>query len=401
MSKFYSAKYIIDNKLHSETIYMDNIRSVRNELGSRNVTIISIKEKKTPWWKEEIISNNYKNRFLRAISFHVEAGMSAPRALSLIIKEEDNTSIREKLEMSEEILRRGGSFSEAIDSIGFFSQGVIALLTAGEQTGTLPNAINTATTYLDETKSQNKGFITSIIWFITEFSFAILGALSVQKTLLPWIEKQLTSTQIEDLEAKQRILDSISTAYIANGVLTYSSILLIIIFSLILLGSRMTHKGIKEKSTRILSALPGMKPVIYDSTLYIHMYLISHMLNKGVPFSECLKVCRKSTKLNEIKGMWDDIILKLNKGFSISHAFEDAQFITRAEKLEIQSHQNAQQLARITLSISNERKVASREGKKRAVMTGLIIAVGFSVISLGIAIWAFSLQSSSINLLIQ
>ena len=400
-NRFFSAKFLIDGDVHSETLYMESAHAVRAELSSRNVTILSIREAKTPWWKEEFIGASYKNRFLRAISFHVEAGMSASKALSLIIKEEENTSIRRKLELSEEILKRGGSFSEAIDAIGFFSTGVIALLTVGERTGTLPNAIKTATTYIEETKSQNKGLRTSIFWFMTEFLLALSGAISIQYQLIPWIEAQLINSKIEDESIRQGLLDSINTAYFANGSIILLSLATLIAFLLVFLGSRHSHKQIRERCNKILSKMPGMKSVIYDSTMYIQLYLIGEMLKRGTPFSECVRVSSSATKTLEFKNMWNDLLEKINKGFSISHAFEETNYISRAEKLEIQSHQNSEQLSRILLAISNERKLSSMDGKKKAVMIGLVISLSFTFVSLGIAIWVLQLQSTSINLLLQ
>lgn len=394
-NKFYQATYIFNGHEKTEEFYVATPQMVRNDLAHRGIIPTRVQEMSMPWWKEEVISLAYKKRFLRAVGFHVRAGMTPGRALQIVTEGEENHSVRKKLELAQQVMVRGGMFSDAIDTLDFYPYAVIALLAAGEKTGTLPESIEMANQYMTEAKSNNKGYATSATWFGAEFLMAVSGVVAVQYQFLPWIRDQVSSSQskaeVGDLMAK------IDLAFLVNGGL----LVLAILFMVGLIGLFATlffAKGeIKLKAAHLVSKIPGMKPVIYDSEFYVAFSLIAKMLSKGVPFSEAIKTCEETSKMPDIMRLWQNIQERLRAGYTIAHAMNYRSFFSKAELVELQAHQDAKQLQQVVETMAEDRKDMALQGKKRVVMMGFAISMGYSFLSALIAIWALMLQSQGIN----
>lgn len=393
-SKFYKAKYLVGGQERSEIFYLPNERSVRKELARRNLMAMSIEENVVRWYEQEIISSTYKFKFLRAIGFHVQSGMSPGRALKTVIEGEDNKSIRATLERAQEVLSRGGSFAEALQLIGFYSNSVIALLLAGEKTGTLGNSITTAIKFMEETQSSAKAHKSAMTWFAIEFMMAFSGVIAVQYTFLPWIQQQVMQNQNGDAE----LLRQLDVAFFLNGSLMYLAIALVLgvigLAGAIMFG----NSNLKQRAAKKLAKIPGMRSVFYDGALYIHFFLLEKMLSKGAGFSSGLESCIESSSLPDIEHMWRDVQTKIKQGYSIDYALTQDGLLTKPEMIEIQAHQDMIQLEHVFKTIANERKRNSIEGQKKVVMVGLFLSIGYSLLSVAIAIWALSLQSQGFNL---
>lgn len=398
-NRFYEATYIIADQERNEEFYMSSATAVRNELGRRGIVPTRVVEMKTPWWKEEIISMAYKKRFLRAIGFHVRAGMTPDRALQIVTEGEENHSIRKKLELSQQVMIRGGMFSDAIQVLNFYPQAVIALLAAGEKTGTLPESVEMANQYLTDAKDNTKGYITSAAWFGIEFMFALTGVIAVQWQFLPWIRDQIDTSKAN--EAAESLLAQIDLASIVNGGLL--AIAIIFILGLVgLFGTLIFAKGeTRLKAARLVSKIPGMRPIIYDSEFYVSFALIAKMLSKGVAFSEAIKTCEETSKMPDIRRLWQRIQDQLLAGYTIAHSMSFPQFFTKAELVELQAHQNAQQLQQVFETMGEDRKETAIQGQKRVVMMGFGISIAYSFLSALVAIWALMLQSKGIDISIQ
>lgn len=395
-NRFYQATFLFNGQEKTEEFYMANRQMVRNELSNRGIIPTRVVEMSSPWWKEEYISLAYKKRFLRAVGFHVKAGMTPGKALQIVTEGEENHSVRKKLELAQQVMIRGGMFSDAIDTLDFYPYAVIALLAAGEKTGTLPESIDMANQYMTEAKSNNKGYITSATWFGAEFFMAVSGVVAVQYQFLPWIKDQAGKAKNEG--SAELLMDKIDLALIVNGGLLILAIVFLIGL-IALFGTLFYAKGeVKLKAAQYVSKLPGMKPVIYDSEFYVAFSLIAKMLSKGVPFSEAIKTCEETSKMPDITELWRKIQARVKSGFTIAHSMSYRAYFSKAELVELQAHQDAKQLQQVIETMAEDRKEMALQGKKRVVMMGFAISMGYSFASALIAIWALMLQSQGIDI---
>lgn len=398
-SSFYEAKYILEGKELSEILYLPSAQDVRNELGKRNISPLSVREKKINWWEEEVISSDYKKQFLQSISFHVESGMSPAKALSIVVEGEENRSIRKRLELAQEVQNRGGSFSEALRTLKFFPEGVLALLEVGEKTGTLADSIETANTYLEETAKNNKGFYAQVIILTMEFLFGFSGVVTIQYTLLPWIEEQIKGSAGQaEPERMEYLTRSIELAYSMNFGLMLLGIVLFLVVVTIVMLLKFGSKKVQLPVSRFVSKIPGMKAVIYDSILYVHFFLISRMLSKGASFENAVQVCINTSRMQDLKAMWQNVVSRLESGHEISYAMRQDSHITKSESTQLQHHQDSNQLQRVFTAMGDYRKQTAASGKKRVGLIGFVISMVYSGLSLLIALWIIKLQGQGFNL---
>lgn len=398
-NKFYQATFIINGQEKTEEFYVASRQMVRSELAARGIIPTRVVEMSAPWWKEEIISMAYKKRFLRAVGFHVRAGITPGKALQIVTEGEENHSIRKKLELAQQVMIRGGMFSDAIDTLDFYPYAVIALLAAGEKTGTLPESIEMANRYMTEAKANNKGYKTSAAWFGTEFAMAVSGVFAVQYQFLPWIRNQVDTSKAN--EQSDLLLQKIELASMVNGSLLILALLFVIGLSALFATLFFAKGEVKLKAAQMVSKIPGMKPIIYDSEFYVAFSLIAKMLSKGVPFSEAIKTCEETSKMPDIGMLWHKIQERLKAGYTIAHSMSFHRFFSKAELVELQAHQDARQLQQVFETMAEDRQEMALQGKKRVVMVGFGISMGYSFLSALIAIWALMLQSQGIDIGIQ
>ncbi|MFD2274160.1 type II secretion system F family protein [Undibacterium arcticum] len=135
------------------------------------------------------ITGAYKEQFLRAIYFNCSA-MSAAKALEAVI-ESDTSSVRTQLNPALAIIKRGGSFMEAIEALNAFDESTLAILEAGERTGTLSEAINTAVEHLQSSATTAKLMIGMGTFAAIEVFMAVSSLLGNRYGMLPSMTKNI------------------------------------------------------------------------------------------------------------------------------------------------------------------------------------------------------------------
>ena len=89
------------------------------------------------------ISRSYKQKFLQALSFNVQAGLSPEKALEQVILGELGEP-RLALNRSLNALQQGYGFVQCLEMLEWFDDSTVAVLRAGEAVGRLSQALDTA-----------------------------------------------------------------------------------------------------------------------------------------------------------------------------------------------------------------------------------------------------------------
>lgn len=373
--------------------FLPDEATVRAEIIESGGHPLSIRRREYKWWQREWIDNQYKLRFLRAIGFHVSAGLSSGKALYVVIEGEEHSGKRLELEPALEVIRRGGTFSDAVRQMRMFDRTIVSLLTAGERTGKLDQAIKSAVAHIETSRGHWKVLTGALGWMAFDLFMAISSVIAVQYQFLPWLEKSGIDSQ--DPAAIQKFKESIDLAYILNGSLLWFAVVAI----LAVVGftvAYFTSKGqLKEKVENLIIHIPMIKSFIYDGSLSDTFGIVGRMTEGHVSFSDASKIASDATSIPAIKNFWNNACKRLQYGDPIGRAMSST-LLSRSEILEINAHQNASQLSSVFLSIADERRDNAKRGTRKIVVLSVVGSMLYAVASALVALWALWVQNQGL-----
>lgn len=387
MAKIFTAVYL-DNLKHEKKsdFFLPNERAVRTAIVMNDWVPLRIREKKVFWYQREWINRDYKIRFLRAVSFHCEAGLSPGKALFLVIEGETHSEKRLELEPALEVLNRGGAFSDALLQLKMFDKAIIAMLKAGEKTGTIKHSIEAAVSYLEARKSIWKTLASALGILSFDIFSAVSMVIGMQFTFLPWLEKNGLAT--DNPEAVEKFSSSLKIAYTVNGFLLGIAVLAVLGGALAVLFIFIKKGAIKDIFENTMSKLPLLRSVMFDGSLSDTFYITGKTMKGNVPFSVAIETAAEATSLPMIVRLWTDAKERILKGIPIHRAL-DSKLLTKAEKLELEAHQNNKQLSELFISMADERGYTYRKGMRKLVIfvtiatvvyTAIVVLVGLKVL---------------------
>jgi general secretion pathway protein F len=374
-------------------LFLPNVGQVRKEIEQSGSYIISIKEHTHSIWQKEWFSRDYKINFLKAMFFHVDVGSSPGRALMLVIEAEKNPRKRIELEPALQVLKRGGTFTDSIDVLGLFDRPIIAILQAGEFSG-LNVAISDAITMLQTRKGVIKTLLQAVGILGIDLFVSFSSCVGVHYQVLPMMEKQIPTDASPEKIAHYK--DIIESAYFYNGILMWISFVIILLFAVAGIFSASGQKG-RDFVSDLLAKMPIFKRMIYDALLADSFMLMGRMLSSGVSLMNCVKILESVAPLKSLVHFWNRIHASLGNGESVSKAFNDRNILVASEKMILESHQDKNQLAKIMLSLSEQRLSMSESGTKAFMKLVSAFALFYVLATVGIALMVLKIQDFGIS----
>lgn len=366
------------------------IREIRREEGSP----LEIKLHVKTFLNSEIISRRYKMMFLQALAFNVEAGMSAGKALEIVIRNEANVAVQMELTAAQDILTKGGAFSDALDAISFFDRITISILVAGEKTGSLRQALASAVEHYESTNHTSKTIFGMFSFLIIDLLTVVSTSVGVQWTFIPMMQKQgIESKDPALVEAFQR---KIELAYLMNGALLWVAVLITVvagIFAYFAFSKR--PSPMKTKVEHLVGRMPLLSSFFTNTAVAESFAVAATMLSGGVRLNETVDVAQGATSYPSVQRYWQRVRKRLMMGDTVSRAMLFTP-ITQTEYLIISAHRSASQLTKVFRDIANERaRLAIINAKviNRALVIGSMAYAASSVL---IYLWLLWVQNEQV-----
>lgn len=366
---------------------------VREVLSEGGVPLKIERHKKT-LLNTEVVTRGYKKTFLQALAFNVEAGMSPGKSLEMVIQSEGKVAMQLELTAASDILAKGGTFSEAIDAISFFDRVTIAILVAGEKTGSLRQAISSALGHYEASSMTTKSIFGMLGLIAFDLVTVVSTAFGVQYAFLPKMAsdgiQSSNPTVISDFQAK------IALGYVLNGSLLWTAAVITVLSVLFIYFSLARDPGpLKELVDRVMQRLPLLKQFFENTAVAESFSVAASMLGGGVRFSDTITVASTSTSYPTMHKYWARVKTRMMLGDTIARAMY-APPITQNEYMLLSSHRRADQLTKVVLDISRERGEKSRSNAKtlnRVLLSGAMLYASASVL---IYVWLLWVQNEAV-----
>lgn len=387
-----SPKDIEEGRLEAESV-----KFAVKRLKDRGLYPLSIKEETTAQRRIYRIRKSEINLFIQELANLINSGFPLAKALSTLIIQSENPSLKKMIKSIKDDVEKGLSFSEALKFYpDFFDSFCISMIKVGELAGMLDIALRKIAEYNDkqeELKEHLKSALTYPILLI------IVGTITVF-ILISFVIPKFTEIfkdfgQILPLPTRILILIS-----------SFMSKFWWIIVILFLLGGVFIKYYLKKEKIRLIFdelklKLPFIGRLLRDREISHICYVLGSLLERGIPITEALKVCADTSRNSLYSNRFISFQKNIKEGERLSNCFKNTFLFPPVVGTMIGVGEESGDLSNMLL------KVASiyQERENRHIKTFLSIFEPALLLILGsiigLIVWSILLPIFQMNILIK
>lgn len=338
------------------------------------------------------VTSDYKLKFMMAILFAVQAGDSVGTALEKTI-ESEQWPLRGRLDPALRMLRAGATFTEALAILSFYDETTLAILGAGEHTGTMAQALGTALQHLQRKSSADNIMKSAVTMIMVDIMMAMSSSMSAVFGLLPQAEKQ--GLQTKDTEALAKWAQAIHLGYVSNWILLAGAAIALGFALVAWLGYEFGTPDTRKRVEKALRKLPYLGPSLLHDGMSVSTGIASHLLKGGVLFDSAVDITARAIRLPQVKEYWAKVRAVTLAGVPTTTAMA-REPMTGAERRVLSAHTNAVQLAEALSQISAFRQEQSAKANKRFIVMGLVGSFLYSALGIASTLYVNYIQITSI-----
>jgi len=273
-------------------------RELLNNLGRRNITVISLSETRQarsssllPFGKKKLKTFDLVI-LCKQLATLVKGGVPLIRAIESISAESKSVVLRSVLGQMRNYIREGDSLSGSIKRFpGMFSPLFIALVEAGEKVGALDIMLERLSNYLLATDRINKKIITALTYPIFIITFFIVALLIMTLFLIPRFKSMYESFGAK-LPGLTLAVFKISDFFVQNIVtIIISGIVAVFLFRWLVLGNAKGRRVFDSLTLKI----PIFGELIRKASVTKFTRTLSTLLAEGIPVTESIELVGKTS----------------------------------------------------------------------------------------------------------
>lgn len=379
-------------KTTRESFYLPTMEDVRQAVQKKGGYILKIRpHERSPMERLLARSSWWQVQLLRGVQFR-STSTSPGVALWKLIQAETNPMRQNILAPAREALARGLGVMDALKALKIFDHGTLAILAASEKANRLAEGIPHAIHSITQKRKNTRAIAATMSWLAIDVVMIVQSLVWGRGMVLDWFRGN-APTRPDELEKYERVVNNLA--------LTWD----ILIWTAIGLGAFMTwcvisfwlNKGEDDWPTaRIVRKIPLIGAYLRDLGFADSMMACARMLHGLVPITEALQQSSQATTSPEVRQYWEKANEDLERGIALGAAL-DREPLTRAERLELASLSDLDQVATVMESIADMRSGAAKTRHSVIVwvafgLTGVYLAIAF-----GSAIYALTVMNMSMD----
>ncbi len=314
-------------------IKADTLDMAVDKLAKEGSTIISVKAAAEGAFKgkmslfDKLMLTIYKIRtgvslktlvfFTRQLSTMFSAGLTIEKAITDLEKEEKNKKFAKVLRKLSDDIRKGFSLSEAMEQHpGVFNPLYVALVKAGEVSGTLHTVLDELSDYLEKIEDTRRKVTSAMAYPVFMLCFLIL----VVWVMFYWIIPLFAAVYADfdaDLPAPTVIAINTSNFIVNNA---FSTVLLgiVALFGLFLLY--LTDRGRYIIDSMKLK-IPVIGAVINNSIMSKFSRTFSILMAAGVPIMDTMELTENVVQNAVVEGAVRKARVMVKEGYGVANSF--------------------------------------------------------------------------------
>ena len=267
------------------------------------------------------VSIQEKIVFARNLSVMAKAGLSLYRSIGILERQTGNRKFKKIIHNLGEDIKKGSSLNEAMKKYPkIFSSLFVAMVKAGEESGSLTESLRTVSDQLEKSyiiRKKIKGALVYPAVIIT--AMFIVGIL-----MLTFVVPTLTATFTElgvELPVTTRVVISVSNFLSGNIFLSFG-IILLFVFSLYLFLK--TNTG-KRTFHFLVLRIPIIGNLVKKTNSARTARTLSSLIKSGVPIVEALGITEEVLQNSYYKEVVSNAKKKIQKGTPLFESFSKAE----------------------------------------------------------------------------
>jgi len=255
--------------------------------------------------------------FTRQLSTMFSAGLTIEKAISDLEREEKNKKFAKVLRRLSDDIRKGYSLSEAMEQHpGVFNPLYVALVKAGEASGTLHTVLDELSDYLEKIEDTRRKVISAMAYPLFILIFLIL----VVWGMFYWIIPKFAEVYADfNAELPAPTLAAIAASkFVTNNL--FATILLFIIFLFSLFILYLTDRGRYVMDTFKLK-IPVIGQVFTNSIMSKFARTFSILMAAGVPIMDTMELTENVVQNATVEGAVRRARVMVKEGYGVANAF--------------------------------------------------------------------------------
>ncbi|MEY3200595.1 MAG: hypothetical protein RIR70_145, partial [Pseudomonadota bacterium] len=287
---------------HETILVADDSQAVIREIRNRAGVPLRVSEVRPLPVIFNRISRYYRIQFLQAVNFNVQAGMSAGRALQHVIESETG-SIRQRLALGYNLLRGGSGFHASVKAMAMYDDTTLAILEAGERTGSMREALQASIDFLQLRVNSVKAMFGAVSWTALDLVMAMAAIGGNRFGLLPTLER--SGFKSEQAAEAAKFKELLAMAYTVNDILLGFSIFLTALFLLILYAYFVSQdEKLRLFVDKFLLRIPALKDALIHSATSATFMIAASILRGGGTFLLAADIASRGTRLSTVREYW-------------------------------------------------------------------------------------------------
>jgi type IV pilus assembly protein PilC len=255
--------------------------------------------------------------FTRQIATMFSAGLTIEKSVSNLEKSEPSKRFKKVLKTISTNIKKGFSLSEALEQHpGVFSPLYVALVKAGEVSGTLHTVLDELAVYLEKIEDTRQKVISAFIYPVIILSFTALVIFALFYFIIPMFADVYESFGAELPFLTQAAID-VSRMIAGN---LFGTAMIIIAFIVLCFLFYLSDKG-KYVIDKILLKLPVLGAILKHSVYSKFARTFSILIASGVPIMETLELVEEVVQNGVIAKAISNARNWIKEGYSVNGAF--------------------------------------------------------------------------------
>lgn len=365
---------------------------VVQEKGGTVLEVKAINENRFTRLFNDRVSRNYKHKFLQSISFNVRSGLSPEKSLEEVVINEVG-SHRPALNRVLEALRQGFGFVESLELLNWFDESTLAVLRAGEASGRLSQALNTAVSFYQRGSALIKLMFGAFIWTLLDLFMAVSTVVGIRFGLIEELKKSPILS--EDQAIVDQFYDALEMAEWVNDFLLIVSFIFTVIVLYLVAMVLSPDQKTRGQGFAILEKVPIISEVLKSGGLGSTTRVMGSLLSGGVLFLDALRISKKGAASPTVQRFWEDIETSTEAGIPPSQSFNHL-FLESSERLLMRAHRDQKQLAEALESVADARDERATTKAKQFSVVAFLVSLVYSGIAVLVSLFVVYLQNQAV-----
>ncbi len=263
------------------------------------------------------VSNDELVMVTRNLGSMLKAGLTVTRALSVIERQSSNPRMKGVIKKVIEQINKGEQFHSALKEFKeVFSDLYVAMIKAGEESGSLSETLQTLSVQMERSSNLAKKVKGAMIYPTIVIIVMIIIAILMMIYVMPEITGVFKGMN-KDLPATTDFLIKASDFLVANTVMTFVSMIAFVVGGLSFFKTRIG----RMISSWVVVRIPVIGTMAKETNAARTARTLSSLLNSGVDVIQSIKITEEVIQNVFYKKILRDAAQRVEKGTALSEVF--------------------------------------------------------------------------------